>query len=462
MSSGMLADSIMELEFDMREDEPWYDQRDLQQDLQLAATLGKTLLDRNAELEESLQQMYNTNQEQLQEIEYLTKQLELLRQTNDQHAKVYEQLDLTARDLEENNQKLVLESRTGQQRILGLTETIESLQAQVDDLQRQVEELKKAGRRCRSRERFEQSRSMRSISCLKELYDLRQYFVYDPVFAEKITSLPIQPSPLEDENEGLRKTLTLLKAQLGLEKKRRETMEEEYNLIVGENSELEQRLCDSHIYRARAKELETEVAEMRQICQSENRFRSTIEQLAPESFITFREPLYKELSMSSSEEFIATVPELDKEAFKKGEQFLSSITAEEILNVHEETCARRAEAVKQRGISLLNEVDAQYSALKVKYEELLHRCHLDEDSLSHKAVQTSKWCLKDHVAGTSQLADVSDSSRVSKTSLATSPWNSQPEYKALFQEIFNCINKTKEEIREQRTKFKYVSPPSCP
>ncbi|KAJ7410742.1 hypothetical protein WISP_106352 [Willisornis vidua] len=64
----MLADSLVE-EFEIREDEPWYDQQDLQQDLHLAAELGKTLLDRNTELEESLQQMYATNQEQLQEIE---------------------------------------------------------------------------------------------------------------------------------------------------------------------------------------------------------------------------------------------------------------------------------------------------------------------------------------------------------------------------------------------------------
>lgn len=38
-------------------------------DLHLAAELGKTLLDRNHELEQALQQMYSTNQEQLLEIE---------------------------------------------------------------------------------------------------------------------------------------------------------------------------------------------------------------------------------------------------------------------------------------------------------------------------------------------------------------------------------------------------------
>lgn len=38
-------------------------------DLHLAAELGKTLLERNKELEDSLQQMYIDNEEQVQEIE---------------------------------------------------------------------------------------------------------------------------------------------------------------------------------------------------------------------------------------------------------------------------------------------------------------------------------------------------------------------------------------------------------
>lgn len=38
-------------------------------DLHLAAELGKTLLERNKELEDALQQMYINNEEQVQEIE---------------------------------------------------------------------------------------------------------------------------------------------------------------------------------------------------------------------------------------------------------------------------------------------------------------------------------------------------------------------------------------------------------
>ena len=52
-------------------------------------------------------------------LQYLTKQVDLLRQVNDQHAKVYEQLDVSARELEQSNHKLVLDNRTAQQKIQG-------------------------------------------------------------------------------------------------------------------------------------------------------------------------------------------------------------------------------------------------------------------------------------------------------------------------------------------------------
>lgn len=41
----------------------------------------------------------------------------MLRQMNEQHAKVYEQLDVTARDLELNNQRLVVDSKASQQKV---------------------------------------------------------------------------------------------------------------------------------------------------------------------------------------------------------------------------------------------------------------------------------------------------------------------------------------------------------
>ncbi|XP_068102903.1 cerebellar degeneration-related protein 2 isoform X2 [Hyperolius riggenbachi] len=447
----MLTDSNVE-EFEIKEDEPWYDQHDLQQDLQLAAELGKTLLDRNTELEESLQQMYSTNQEQIQEIEYLTKQLDLLRRMNEQHAKVYEQLDVTARELEDSNQKLVQESRASQQKITSLTETIEGLQVYIDDLQKQVEELKKPNRVCRSRDKFEQSRSTHSVSCLKELYDLRKYFVYDHIFAEKITSLNTQPGPLEEENENLKRSLAMLEMQLGNERKKRENLEEEYNQVLKENSEIEQIIHDRDYVHARAEELEAEVAEMRQRCRSDGVFASNLEKLIPESiFISFKENTDRDMEQESK---IRTI-EVDKKPLKRSnsEMILPSATAEAICNGHEETCIRRTEAIKQRGISLLNEVDSQYSALKIKYEELLQRCQLEDHLFSHKSVQTSK--LSTSSFSESSPEDAAPLCSLSTKDDASSP-GTQPEYKVLFQEIFSCINKTKEEINEHRTKYKQI------
>jgi len=286
-----------------------------------------------------------------------------------------------------------------------------------------------------------------------------RYFVYDHVFAEKITSMDSQLSPLEEENETLKKAVTVLQAQLNLEKEKRVTMEEEYSVMVKENCDLEQRLVDTDLYRARAEELEVEVAEMRQILQSENTFHNT-EKLVPESFfISFKESLERELGQSLADDGLVTVSELEKKALKRSssETLLSSAAGADILRGHEETCIRRAEAVKQRGISVLNEVDAQYNALKVKYEELLKKCQVDEDSLKHKAVQTLKQYSKDLNVGNAQYDLPASNQEFTHAELSDSSTNALPEYKALFKEIFSCIRKTKEEIDEHRAKYKSLS-----
>lgn len=107
---------------------------------------------------------------------------------------------------------------------------------------------------------------------------------------------------------------------------------------------------------------------------------------------------------------------------------------------HECSCVRRAEVVKYRGISLLNEVDAQYSALQVKYDELLRRCSSglqeeEQDGLSHTLVQA---------ASSTAACPAVTHMEVSEEDFH------QPEYKELFREIFSRIHKTKEDLIENR------------
>uniref|UniRef100_A0A3B4F5F3 Cerebellar degeneration related protein 2 n=1 Tax=Pundamilia nyererei TaxID=303518 RepID=A0A3B4F5F3_9CICH len=421
----MLTDMIVEEEFEIKEEEPWYDKQDLEHDLQLAAELGKTLLERNRELEQGLKQMYSNNQEQLQEIEYLTKQVDLLRQVNDQHAKVYEQLDLSARELEQSNHKLVLDNRAAQQKIQGLTETVELLQMQVEELQHQVEELKLSPfppQKPSHRESW--PRSTHSVSCL---YD------YDPDKPSK----DIEPSTTswqEEEQDSLRQSLHALQTQFATERARREEAEREAELLARENAELEQQLVASltvcptvYLHQARLSELEREAEELRQLWKSESSTRcnrpDVLHGLLPHTV------------------FLNPEEENDGEAsLAKSPAVLKRWRSERVYD-HECSCVRRAEVVKYRGISLLNEVDAQYSALQVKYDELLRRCHSEEDEqdkLSHKSVQTASFITTTFPPLTGREGFEDDFH--------------QPEYKKLFREIFSRIQKTKEDLIESRGK----------
>ncbi|XP_030263781.1 cerebellar degeneration-related protein 2 [Sparus aurata] len=454
----MLTDMILEEEFD-KNGESWYHPQDLEHDLHLAAELGKTLLDRNHELEQALQQMYSTNQEQLLEIEYLTKQLDLLRQMNDQHAKVYEQLDVAARDLEQGNQRLVQDNRLAQQKIHSLTETVEGLQIYMEDLQTQVEELKTAQAERNKRDLAEQRRSLgaQSVSCLKELYDLQhdRQQANDSLHVDGLWS-PHSSSydrdrhqDPEEEKAALQRSIQTLQSQIAAERSRREAAEQEIELTIRENTGLEQRLALLDGCRARQKELEAEVEQMRLLWRAEcaNSMRRPSQLLVPDT-VFFASEERSGMVQDEMEERVEKDEEQQRRSTRQrcnSDSVLRATNPDEIRRGHEQLCIRRAEAVKQRGISLLNEVDAQYSALQVKYDELLQRCQQATDQLSHKAVQTSTAPFPSGRTRRrlSSLVALSDLTMVLED-------GQQPEYKALFTEIFTCIQKTKADLSENR------------
>ncbi|XP_022608471.1 cerebellar degeneration-related protein 2-like [Seriola dumerili] len=450
----MLTDMILEEEFD-KNGESWYDPQDLEHDLHLAAELGKTLLDRNHELEQALQQMYSTNQEQLQEIEYLTKQVDLLRQMNDQHAKVYEQLDVTARDLEQGNRRLVQDNRLAQQRIHSLTETIDGLQTHMEDLQTQVDELKTAQA---ERNKREQRRSLgaQSVSCLKELYDLHhdRHLAHNSLHVDGLWSPQgsfydqDRCQDPEEENVALQRSVQTLQAQIAAERSRREAAEQENELTARENIGLEQRLSLLAGCWTRQKELEAEVEQLRLLWRADcaKSVRRPDQLLLPDT-VFFASEEKVSPGQSDTEEKVENDEEQRRYSRQRcnSDSVLRATNPDEIRRGHEQLCIRRAEAVKQRGISLLNEVDAQYSALQVKYDELLQRCQQATDGLSHKAVQTSN----SPFVSIRTRRRLSSSAALSDLTVVLED-GQQPEYKALFKEIFTCIQKTKEDLSDSK------------
>eukprot|EP00066_Takifugu_rubripes_P029131 XP_011618397.1 PREDICTED: cerebellar degeneration-related protein 2-like [Takifugu rubripes] len=417
----MLTDTIVEEEFELKEEEPWYDRQDLEHDLQLAAELGKSLLERNKELEQGLQQMCSSNQEQLQEIEYLSKQVDVLRQVNDQHAKVYEQLDVAARELEQNNHKLVLDKKTAQQKIQGLVETVELLQTQVDELQRQLEDVRLSPGR-----RHWEPRAARSVSCLQELQNSLRYEDEPPDAADCA-----EVAWWEEERASLQHSLRALQTQFAGERARREELQREAQLLTGENAALEQQVSGMEACRVRVAELELEVEELRQLWESSSRPGLGLH-LMPN-------PMLVDLE-DDGEAKAAKAPSVLKrwgsERLLRGAQTAPGSPGR--IDDHECSCARRSGLMKSRGISLLHEVDAQYSALQAKYEELLQRCPRGPQEgagpregagpggASHKSIQTA-----DGAAPT----DLED--------------EHQPEYKKLFKQIFSHIQKSKKVLENR-------------
>ncbi|XP_056432448.1 cerebellar degeneration-related protein 2-like [Gadus chalcogrammus] len=440
----MLTDMIVEEEFEIKEEEPWYDKRDLEHDLHLAAELGKTLLDRNKELEQGLQQMYSTNQEQLQEIEYLTKQVEVLRQVNEQHAKVYEQLDATSRDLEQTNHRLGLDNRGAQQKIQRLTETAEGLQSQAEDLQRELEDVKNSPPQRTSPPG--DPRSTHSVSCLQELQSTLRYGDHDGS-SDDLHAASSKLEWREEEQASLRRSLRALQTQLANERAGREEAEREADVLANENAALERQLDSMEGCRAQLAEVECEAAELRLLWRTERSARSAGRGMghahaAPPTalFHNHEDEEDEDHDDEDDDDGGDLVVAAAAVAAGSGTPQRPAPTGASAKRAR----ARRSEAVKYRGISLLNEVDAQYSALQVKYEELLQRCGApprapDGEGHSHKAIQTA-----------TATAPAAAPGRHASLGAACTDDIQQPEYKALFQEIFDCIQRTKEDLSGAR------------
>ncbi|CAL8289332.1 unnamed protein product [Boreogadus saida] len=448
----MLRPGGME-EFVTEDEEPWYDQRDLEQDLHLAAELGKTLLERNKDLEDSLQHMYIINEDQAQEIEYLAKQLEVLRDVNEQHAKVYEQLDVTARALEITNEKLLLESKASHQKIHRLTGTTEALQAQVDGLSGRVEELRTLEELRVRREKKERRKTVSSFPCLKELCTAPRY--EDGFLVAHPGSVDLlEPPPADQEHRRLQDSLAALRDNMAAERGRREGAERDCAAALQEFEALERRLLGAEGCRLRVRELEAELEEMQQLRRSR-------------AFLLGGGGAAGGAGGDLEHALLANTPETDtpEEAEKScSDTALNAIAGREEGGAAGRRGAGGYVARGRRGMSILSEVDEQYHTLLEKYEELLGKCRRHQEGLCHAGVQTSRPVSRDPSVKDYSLGGSGGGAEGGACAGPPSPpstpealeglsrqveqvdkrlGQNAPEYKTLFKEIFSRLQKTK-------------------
>lgn len=225
----------------------------------------------------------------------------------------------------------------------------------------------------------------------------------------------------EDEHTALLHSVHSLQAQLNLERTLRETAEQETEALAREMSELEPRVTLLEGYKARLSEVEVEVEELRQLLRS-----NSVSRMLPGTLFF------------PSEEEVSEMWETSQvlKRCNNHRQLLEAGSKDEDLRNGEHPDAYRGHLVtaQSHGVSLLNEVDAQYNALQRKYNALLRRCEDGSRSQCDKAVQTA----------TVNQCSVKQTCSQDCAQL--------PEYKTLFNEIFTYIQNSKKDLEMNRAK----------
>lgn len=313
---------------------------------------------------------------------------------------------------------------------------------------------------------------MHSFPCLKELCTAPRY--EDGFLLANPGSVDLAESrPLDEENERLRDIVSSLRSAVSAERSQREGTERECASVLQEFERLEQRLLGAEGCQLRVQELEAELQEMQQLRKSRVCLIGGME--------------------DSLETLLSNGPETDTpeegvggEAGGSGQQggpvrkscsdtALNAISARDASGRRQGSYATHANGVRKRGMSILREVDEQYHALLEKYEELLGKCRRHEESLCHAGVQTSRPVSRDPSMKDYSMVSAGPSTSGAVAAMLTPPQTpstpealegisrqveqvdkrlsqNTPEYKALFKEIFNRLQKTKSDVNSKSKK----------
>lgn len=283
------------------------------------------------------------------------------------------------------------------------------------------------------------------------------------------SSLELGPRPLEQENEHLRTLVGVLRAQVSQERQRKERAEREFAAVLHEYAELEQQLCEMEGCRRRAQELEAELLELQQMKQAKAAYLLGRDDPLAEALLAplTQAPETDDPQPGSGDEFgapdgVASPAASPGHSVRKScsDTALNALVAKDPAGRHAGHLALHATSVRRRGMSILREVDEQYHALLEKYEELLAKCRQHRAGVRHAGVQTSRPVSRDSSwrdllgseegQGEAKAGERSLSQHVEAVDKRLE--QSQPEYKALFKEIFSRIQKTKADINATKVK----------
>ncbi|XP_076323209.1 cerebellar degeneration-related protein 2-like isoform X2 [Tachypleus tridentatus] len=346
-------------------------------DLQLAAELGKTLLERNQELENNVRHQRLIITEKSKEIELLTKQASALREVNDSRLKIYEQLESSIADLERTNQRQQTESSEDKKRIRSLCNSIETLEKKCEELQELADELKKTSIHQSKRESHHTLKEGHEAGLKK---NLRRVLSLDSGFHDDAFSKH-EDIHADQEVIKLRASASKLKCQLAREQQEKLDLQTEIEILIQENLHLQYQLqlLQEEVKSSLYIDLQTEVANRNDNC--------------PDCQFTLPviggKEINENLDCDVEAEEGAEIGECTLVQLRNG--VLAYGSQESLLPL---SCAMESKIHSNnihKGVSLLSELDAQYRDLIEKYESMLssHRYSLEEPNAQNSDIEDS-------------------------------------------------------------------------
>ncbi|XP_072029918.1 cerebellar degeneration-related protein 2-like [Amphiura filiformis] len=402
-TDGIVDHNMQELEWE----EGWYEN-----DLHLAAELGKTLLERNKELDANILTAQQENEEQAMQIVYLEKQLQILRDVTESKAHVYEQLDLNSQDLEKTNHRLEHELRTAQQRIMRMTETIESLESKSLEQQNKIDRMK-AAELDRLKEGRRQKKIIESLGSNIHGYPIRRARSFD---LGRVTG----ESVFEDEIVNLTMTIRNLKERLSTKKMEEQEAALELEVLLKENQLLEEKVHKLEV-KSQMKEIEQDYSSLNQS----------------------NEAICKYCDSLINAEEVEDADDKGKLSAQggRGSQDLGTITEE----------MQQSQGDKGEGLSLFTEIDTQYHELMDKYNSLLTRSRSgsfrDESgrpragSIRGRKVDSGVQTSAHTTPVPTPTKDLPGVEQEGACVVDAHFSDQPPEYKKLFRDIFSILHK---------------------
>ncbi|KAJ7340242.1 Cerebellar deproteinration- protein 2-like [Desmophyllum pertusum] len=377
-------------------------------DLELAAEIGKNLLERNKELEVMLKSSHHYLEEQTIKNEFLSKQVDTLRDLHDGQVRACEQMESTALDLQKNNKVLQSETAVMRKRYQSLVQTVDCLESKCDEYRTQLEELQI--------ERMRLQREMAGSLSLKLTQKENGYELGSDdelEDAEKDEKVLGFKKDIEILNERIMK----LKRQHSVEKHRREELELEMSDLIHENQQLDKELFHFAEQAKEWEELENETSCLTLSIDKNSGHSRPISEST------------ENISLVSDDSFVLVDNELDRQTSAMSDQ-----SEVEILSPSHEVKS----PLKENSSSFLSELGCQYHELVRKYDSLVDRCKSEgivQDIAPiptvQRAIQTSPLDEKPAV----HFGEVSSQQNSASGKAA--------EYRKLFAQIYSKIEDSK-------------------